>query len=110
MTIALPPPPERSIGDIWSALGGELKPSLDLVVTAPVTVADRPVVAPVVREEPRLRVARPGTEQETARAARRRTASAEPESGPVERALEQISGGTDDHPGRTIRFRPHPTR
>ena len=26
---------ERSLADIWSALGGELKPSLDLVVTAP---------------------------------------------------------------------------
>lgn len=34
-TIALPPPQDRSIADIWSALGGELKPSLDLVVTAP---------------------------------------------------------------------------
>ena len=34
-TIALPPPADRSIADVWSALGGELKPSLDLVVTAP---------------------------------------------------------------------------
>lgn len=34
-TIALPPPQDRSIADVWSALGGELKPSLDLVVTAP---------------------------------------------------------------------------
>lgn len=34
-TIALPPPQDRSIADIWSALGGELKPSLDLVITAP---------------------------------------------------------------------------
>lgn len=35
-TVALPLPPERSISDVWSALGGEMKPSLDLVVTAPV--------------------------------------------------------------------------
>lgn len=34
-TVALPLPPERSISDVWSALGGEMKPSLDLVVTAP---------------------------------------------------------------------------
>src|SRR3954464_10899683 len=36
ITIALPPPKDRSLADVWSALGGELKPSLDLVVTAPV--------------------------------------------------------------------------
>src|SRR5256885_663360 len=34
-TIALPPPADRSLSDVWSALGGELKPSLDLVVVAP---------------------------------------------------------------------------
>jgi hypothetical protein len=36
MSIALPPPEDRSFADVWSALGGELKPSLDLVVTAPI--------------------------------------------------------------------------
>ena len=36
VTVALPPPEDRSFADVWSALGGELKPSLDLVVTAPV--------------------------------------------------------------------------
>ncbi len=35
MTIALPPPEDRSFADVWTALGGELKPSLDLVVCAP---------------------------------------------------------------------------
>src|SRR5436309_1834787 len=29
LNIALPPPQDRSISDVWSALGGELKPSLD---------------------------------------------------------------------------------
>ena len=37
MTVALPPPEDRSFADVWSALGGELKPSLDLVVSVPVT-------------------------------------------------------------------------
>jgi len=37
MSIALPPPEDRSFADVWSALGGELKPSLDLVVSVPVT-------------------------------------------------------------------------
>ena len=36
VTVALPPPEDRAISDVWTALGGELKPSLDLVITAPV--------------------------------------------------------------------------
>lgn len=36
LTIALPPPEDRAFADVWSALGGELKPSLDVVVIAPV--------------------------------------------------------------------------
>ena len=35
LTIALPPPEDRSFADVWSALGGELKPSLDLVISTP---------------------------------------------------------------------------
>lgn len=47
-TIALPPPPDRSISDVWSALGGELKASLDLVVTAPFDVRRQQEVGPPV--------------------------------------------------------------
>src|SRR5215211_7734844 len=36
LTIGLPPPEDRGFADVWSALGGELKPSLDVVVVAPV--------------------------------------------------------------------------
>ncbi|MFE5409440.1 DUF4255 domain-containing protein [Microbacterium sp. NPDC056569] len=36
LTVAQPPPEDRAFADVWSSLGGELKPSLDLVVTAPV--------------------------------------------------------------------------
>lgn len=54
VTIALPLPPERSISDIWTALGGELKPSLDLVVTAPFDVHRQQAAGPPVVEEPRL--------------------------------------------------------
>ena len=36
VSVALPPPEDRSFADVWSALGGELKPSLDVIVTAPV--------------------------------------------------------------------------
>jgi hypothetical protein len=36
LSVALPPPEDRSFADVWSALGGELKPSLDIVVSVPV--------------------------------------------------------------------------
>ncbi len=58
-TIALPLPPERSISDVWSTLGGGLKASLDLVVTAPFVTRRYQFVGPPVTEEPFLRV-RPG--------------------------------------------------
>jgi hypothetical protein len=46
--VGQPESQERSLADIWTALGGELKPSLDVVVTAPVVVgATAPYGAPV---------------------------------------------------------------
>ncbi|MCX4675642.1 DUF4255 domain-containing protein [Streptomyces sp. NBC_01433] len=48
MSIALPPPEDRSFADVWSALGGELKPSLDLVVSVPVTASPTYVAGPPV--------------------------------------------------------------
>ena len=54
VTIALPLAPERSITDVWTALGGELKPSLDLIVTCPFDTGRRMWVGPPVMEEPRI--------------------------------------------------------
>ncbi|MFJ2371291.1 DUF4255 domain-containing protein [Streptomyces sp. NPDC087769] len=51
MSIALPPPEDRSFADVWSALGGELKPSLDLVISVPVTASPSYVVGPPVGDE-----------------------------------------------------------
>ncbi len=46
--VGLPPPEDRGFADVWSALGGELKPSLDVVVVAPmVTGALAPFGKPV---------------------------------------------------------------
>ena len=55
-TIALPLPPERSVSDVWSTLGGGLKASLDLVVTAPFVTNRYQSVGPPVTEEPFVRV------------------------------------------------------
>lgn len=51
MSIALPPPEDRSFADVWSALGGELKPSLDLVISVPVTASPSYAVGPPVGDE-----------------------------------------------------------
>lgn len=51
MSIALPPPEDRSFADVWSALGGELKPSLDLVVSVPLTASPRYEAGPPVGED-----------------------------------------------------------
>src|SRR5438445_7946867 len=66
LNIALPPPQDRSISDVWSALGGELKASLDLVVNAPFEVKLAIPAGPPVLEEPRFSFARPDGESEDA--------------------------------------------
>ena len=56
--VAQPMTEDRSLSDLWTALGGELKPSLEVVVTAPVPVEGEPaVVGPPVAEV--VPVARP---------------------------------------------------
>lgn len=55
VTIALPPPEDRALSDVWSALGGELKPSLDLVITTPVDVDRISEVATLIDTPPLFR-------------------------------------------------------
>jgi Pvc16 N-terminal domain len=50
LTLAIPPPEDRALSDVWSALGGELKPSLDLVIVAPWDLNRTVPAAPLVRE------------------------------------------------------------
>ena len=52
ITIALPPPEDRALSDVWSALGGELKPSLDLVCLVPVDTDRLSPVATLVSAPP----------------------------------------------------------
>ena len=89
INIALPPPQDRSISDVWSALGGELKPSLDLVVNAPFEIRVAIPAGPPVLEEPKFRFAGPDGEAEgastpAARGARsRRSAAVADDAKPV---------------------------
>jgi hypothetical protein len=54
VSVALPPAENRATADVWSALGGELKPSLDVVVTAPLAPRARPA-GPLVTDGLELR-------------------------------------------------------
>lgn len=50
MTVALPPPEDRAFADVWTALGGELKPSLDVVISTPIDSGRYFPAAPTAEE------------------------------------------------------------
>ena len=124
LTVALPPSDERKIADTWSALGGELKPSLDVVVTAPLNIARWIAAGPPVLEEPRLALvstAEPAGGAEPSPAGRkRRAAGAQPKearppaAAPAPEAAELpdeiYTAGAASAPGRRIRLRQMPRR
>jgi Pvc16 N-terminal domain len=106
LEVALPPGPDRSLADVWTALGGELKPSLDLVALVPFVVARETKAGPPVLEAPRIQVARtdePGTGPEAAPGARRGARRAAAATRPV--AEETVAAGSADQPGRVLRLR-----
>lgn len=55
ITVAQPPPEDRTFADVWTALGGELKPSLDVVISAPVDTGRSVPAGPPVSAGLRLR-------------------------------------------------------
>jgi hypothetical protein len=63
--VGQPASQERSLADIWSALGGELKPSLDLVVTAPIVVDSSAYFGPPVQEGPSIGISSTGGASES---------------------------------------------
>jgi hypothetical protein len=56
LTVGLPPPEDRSFADVWSALGGELKPSLDIVVSVPIDTRQLVEAGPPVQVPPRIQL------------------------------------------------------
>ncbi len=63
-TLALPPTQDRSISDVWSAMGGELKASIDLVVIAPLMPGREFETGPPVERAPLFRMSREDLEEE----------------------------------------------
>ena len=95
---------DRSIADLWSALGGELKPSIDLIVTAPFVIDVAQKAGPPVLEEPRLAIVTPqGNEQAGGGRRAGRKASAAVVEPPI--PDETRRSGSDHQPGRIVRVR-----
>jgi hypothetical protein len=109
VTVALPPAEDRSISELWTALGGELKPSLDLVVTAPIDSGRAVEAGPAVLEEPRFVIAAAAVAAEEkaptrGRRARRGRDEAVAEAPPPP-TEDVVTGGREKEPGRTLRVR-----
>jgi hypothetical protein len=83
LTVALPPPEDRSFADVWSALGGELKPSLDLVVSAPIDIGQHYPAGPPVQEPTIISLEDRQGDAQSRRQARRVPAGARPPGAPV---------------------------
>jgi len=99
VTIAQPPPQDRSLSDVWTALGGELKPSLDLVVTSPIVDARSETAGPPVLEELKFSV------NGDAPSKRGQKAAAQPDPEEPVVPEETLVAGKAPHTGRTIRLR-----
>jgi hypothetical protein len=110
LTVGMPPPKDRALADVWSALGGELKPSLDLVLTAPFETGRVLAAGPPVVEEPRFEIVRPAdgaSAPEPERIGRPRVRRPDPARSEPEQD-ESISAGKDA--GRVVRVRDVPRR
>ncbi|WP_082899616.1 DUF4255 domain-containing protein [Rhodococcus phenolicus] len=95
VTVALPPPEDRSFADVWTALGGELKPSLDVVVSVPADTGRAQPAAPPALRTPRLSAA--GKDGSVPGEQKRRRGLMPDGSDPVPAGLETLS---DEAPSR----------
>jgi len=128
VTVALPPPEDRALSDVWSALGGELKPSLDLVVTSPFEAGPVDLASGLVREGLRLDMGMSGYGDENGAPAPAKSGRGRGGAGRASRApkggrgggkgaapvpgptgfntgQETVVGGTRDEKGRIFRLR-----
>jgi hypothetical protein len=87
---------------VWTALGGDLKPSLDIQISTPIDTGVRYPAGPLVLEEGRFLV---GEETVGRRGRPGRSAADHPKNGEGVRIDETIQGGTPAQPGRILRVR-----
>jgi hypothetical protein len=106
--VGLPPPQDRNLSDVWSALGGELKPSLDLLITVPFDPRRMAEAGPPVQAEPVIKVTGPDAMRDEAGG---RPARALPPNGDgakkeeKEKEKEEKAGGKQAKAGKGTRSR-----
>lgn len=105
--VAQPPSQDRSLADVWSALGGELKPSLDVIVTAPIVVSRSAPYGPPVLLGPTIGLASTDGAEETVAGRRNGKHALGPE---VPQPEETVPRGAEDKPGVKLRVRGLRTR
>lgn len=105
VSIALPPPEDRPLSDVWSALGGELKPSLDLVTLMPMDPNGPAAVGALVLEEPKFNFEGGEGRSEDARTAGRGRGRSLASPAASAAAEEVVQAGTPGKPGRVFRVR-----
>jgi hypothetical protein len=110
LDVGQPPSQDRSLADVWSALGGELKPSLDVVVTAPIEVHRKAPFGPPVLAGPLIGLSAPGGQEDAAATGRLgRRGKAGPPTEPTPE--EMVPAGADPKgAGMAIRIRGLRTR
>lgn len=113
VTVALPPPQDRSISDVWSALGGELKASIDLCVIAPFDTDRFFAAGPPVLEELKLRFRDDDGLDEEATGSKKKGKKGEvdedePAGPPL--ASEELWGGAEVGQGRRFRINEMPRK
>lgn len=99
---------DRMYSNVWSALGGELKPAINVVCIAPFDVSRSLPFGPPVTEEPRISVGRPDTDEAEQVRPRGRKGADEPDDTVEVLPDETIRGGKEDEPGRVYRVRAMP--
>ncbi|TDT17032.1 uncharacterized protein DUF4255 [Ilumatobacter fluminis] len=101
---------DRMYTNIWSALGGELKPAVNLVCIAPLDVSRVLPFGPPVTEEPRISVARPDTDDTETIRPRGRDEDDDRADDDTALPDETVRGGKEDEPGRVYRVHAMPRR
>ncbi|MCB0966192.1 MAG: DUF4255 domain-containing protein [Ilumatobacter sp.] len=101
---------DRMYTNIWSALGGELKPAVNLVCIAPLDVSRVLPFGPPVTEEPRFTVARPDTDEAETLRPRGRSGKDADDAPADELPDETVRGGKENEPGRVYRVHAMPRK
>src|SRR5262249_1545089 len=93
ITVGLPSVEDRHVSDLWTAIGGDLRPALDVVATAPVQSGVVRAPAPVVLERTKLHVRRPAGSEMAGARGRQGNGTVDPSTDAAASAAAEASPG-----------------